>query len=53
MFASIVSDIFMGLGCVTFAFMLLAGAAFMLALRLGWMPGITQMLKNIGKEKTD
>jgi len=53
MFASIVSDVFMGLGCVTFTLILLAGCAFMLALKLGWMPGLSEILKNLGKEKPD
>lgn len=53
MFASLIYDAFAGLGCVAFAFALMAGAAFCLAVWLGLLPGVAEKLRRLGKEKVD
>ena len=45
MFASLVSDAMMGLGCVTFSFAVMAFAAFLVALHCGLLPGLAERLK--------
>jgi hypothetical protein len=51
MFASLLYDAFAGLGCVTFAFGVMAMAAFCLALWLGMLPGVAERLKRLGKKE--
>jgi hypothetical protein len=47
MIASLVGDALMGLGCVTFGFAMMAGAALLLALRVGQRPGLKEYLTQL------
>jgi hypothetical protein len=49
-FANILTDAMMGLGCVTFSFALMAFAAALLALRCGLLPGVSEKLKQLWGE---
>jgi hypothetical protein len=52
MFASLITDAFMGLGCMTFSFALIVLAAFLLALRAGFLPGLSERLKQLWSDSS-
>jgi hypothetical protein len=53
MFASIVWDALAGLGCMTFTVMMMAAACVGVALWMGYLPGLADIFKRLGRGKSD